>query len=215
LEPSEKPVQPTFAATVERKWAAMSERLGRRYADCRLANYRVETDEQKHALKILRWYAKNMKEQISIGRGIVLFGPVGTGKDHLLTAMVRAAIGYGMDVHWINGMEFFGRMRDSIGGDVAEEGIISKLVHPDILAISDPLPPSGELSPYQSSVLFRTIDARYRKMKPIFVTANFADAAEANKRLGASIIDRLKQDAVTINCNWKSDRKPFDVGEVA
>lgn len=189
----------------------MADKLGKRYAECRLANYRTDTVEQKQALKILRWYAENIREQVSSGRGLVLFGPVGTGKDHLLAALIRVAIGHGMDVNWINGMEFFGRMRDSIGNDVAEEGIIAKLVQPDILAISDPLPPSGELSTYQSSILFRTIDARYRKMKPIFVTANFADATEANKRLGASIIDRLKQDAVTINCNWQSARKPLEV----
>lgn len=181
---------------------------GERYLDCTLANFEVEHEQQKIAVHRLNNYAENMVDCVRDGESIVIFGPAGTGKDHLLAAMMRAAIlRYGLGVRWENGMDLFGDIRDRMDTDRPEADLVRSLCHPDILALSDPLPPFGPLTPFQANMLFRVIDGRYSKGKPTWVTLNCASGEEAESRMGVQMVDRLRHGALTIFANWPSYRK--------
>lgn len=62
-----------------------------------------------------------------------------------------------------------------------EEELIGEFCWPTILYLSDPLPPFGELTPFQASALFSVIDRRYRDRKPVWISLNVADATEAER----------------------------------
>jgi DNA replication protein DnaC len=190
-------------------WGKLIRRIGRRYKNSTLENFEAPTGPQTLALEAARAYAAKMPEHVKSGRGVFLYGPPGTGKDHLATAMLRLAVlEHGMKVEWTDGADFFGAMRDNIGSDGSEAAILSRWRTPDLLAISDPVPPRGDVdSAYQLSMLFRVIDRRYRDLKPTLVTLNAADRGEAEKRLSPNIIDRLAHGALAIHCNWKSYRR--------
>lgn len=193
-------------------WHAIAQELGQRYRDCRLDNFEIYGTQdaqarQTEAVSHCRKLAESLSGELTADIGLVLFGPPGTGKDHILAAMLRAACICGKSVMWINGLDFFGEVRDKIDSDTPESAIIKKLAAPDVLAISDPLPPWGPLTPFQSQTLFRVIDRRYRQEKPTWVTINVSDSAEASERIGAALIDRLRQRSLAVHCNWPSFRK--------
>lgn len=182
---------------------------GRRYRSCMLANYIVTCTEQEQQIAALRSYAERMADHLAVGYGVTLFGPVGTGKDHLAAALCRTAIlRHGKRTRWVDGMTLYGDLRTSFDGDgLNETEIVNQYRRCPVLAISDPLPPVGELTPFQASALFRIIDGRYSAQLPTIMTVNVAKG-EAEKRLGTAIVDRLRHSSLLIHCNWPSYRTP-------
>lgn len=182
-----------------------------RYVKCSLANYDCcrtgEINEgQQRAVSDLHRVASEIDECIP---SIVWFGPPGTGKDHLMAAMIHMAVLEGIRVRWVNGMDLFGEVRDRMSDDTKQESVfVSGLVAPKVLAISDPLPPSGELTQFQSAMLFRVIDGRYSRGRPTWVTANVQSAEEMERRMGTQAVDRLTDGALVIPCGWESYRRP-------
>lgn len=192
----------------EDAWERLAGQRGRRYSQCTLDGFAVTGDKQRNVVASLREYADSMRERVNGGESIVFFGPPGTGKDHLMAAMIREAIvNHGLRCLWKNGMDLYGEVRDRIGDDRDEGSLIAAMAAPDILAISDPVPPFGEVSQFQASTMFRIIDKRYSAMKPTWVTLNVAKGVEAETRLGAAVVDRLRHGAWSIHCDWQSYRK--------
>lgn len=180
---------------------------GKRYADCRLGNFELDSDAHRKAVEILTDYAENVSAKIEDGVNIMFIGPPGTGKDHLMTAICRASILAGQRVTWANGQDLWGSFRDAIGADANEARMIRGYVQCDVLALSDPLPPRGGLSDFQAATLFRIIDGRYSSMRPTWVTLNVANRQEAGERIGHQTIDRLAHGALVIGCSWPSYRQ--------
>lgn len=194
-------------ARVARRLAAFEEAVGKRYAGCTLDNFRADRPEQRDAVAKLREYVRDIKANVDRGRGLVLFGPAGTGKDHLLVGTAKEAISAGIGVAWRNGRDLFGAFRDAMDANTSERSLFRDLEAPDVLILSDPAPPTGRLTEYQGDVLFRLVDARYRELRPIWTTLNVAGGDEADSRIGAQIADRLRHDALAIFCDWPSHRK--------
>lgn len=194
------------------KWDRLRQQLGQRYADCRLSSFELYSDEehkrqQVKVIDALRAYGEHMEKSVRRGKGIVLYGPPGTGKDHLLAAMMQRACWHNLDVAWRNGMDFYAERRDAISAERLERDLIGDFVRPDVLCISDPVPPWGTLTEGQVEFLFRVVDARYRQCKPVWVSANFQEGKEAESRIGPQVVDRLRDGALALHCNWPSFRK--------
>jgi len=184
-----------------------NETIGARFADATLDNYAATLPEQVKVASSIKGYAGSAKEHIGAGDGIVLFGNAGTGKTHLLAAVCKDTIQAGFTVGWHNGQDVFARCRDAIDLHVPEKDIVDELTEPDVLVLDDLLPPGGTLTPYQAGILYRVIDTRYRNRKPTMVTMNVADGTEAEQGMGVQIVDRLRDGALTLFCNWPSYRK--------
>jgi DNA replication protein DnaC len=209
-----------------RMWSEFVSQIGPRYAECSFETFTVhgsaaERTQQERVLAALRSYAKGIRDNLREGRNVVVFGPSGTGKDHLLVSLIRVArevvsVEGGearQKFRWANGMEVFSSLRDVFNAESRTEyGESRKWSSPPLLMLSDPLPPAtgtspGELTPFQAAFLLRVIDARYRACRPTFVSINVAGGKEAATRLGAAVLDRMKHDALTCWCNWSSFRK--------
>lgn len=191
--------------------------VGDRYERCTLDNFSIEgADDVKarknDAIAKVNRIAGNLDQHQTEGGNVIFYGPPGTGKDHLLVGLMREAIlHHGMSVHWCNGQTLFGDFRDNIDRDISERQLLAKYSKPSILAISDPVPPRGEISNYASAMLYRIIDERYRFLRSTWVTVNVATSEEAAQALSGPILDRLRDTAVTVFCNWPSyrvSRKP-------
>ena len=196
----------------EHEWQRLRSKLGRRYAECTFDSFvpftEVGVGELQEAARLkLREYVADMRGNVKAGRNVVLYGPPGTGKDHLLTSMLRDAIAADVSCDWVNGMSLFERRRDAIDTDIREKDILAEYVKPAVLAISDPVPPWGDLQQGQAEFLFRLIDQRYRQLKPVWVTANVASGKDAEKRIGTQVIDRLRDGGIAIEFKWPSHRK--------
>lgn len=181
------------------------------YEHCTLDTYHAKTPEQEAVKAGVAEYLAAIGERFSAGEGLLLYGPSGTGKDHLAIAVVRLVIAAGFTAGRINGPEWFGDLRDLIGSERSERDEIAKLATPDFLLVSDPLPPIGALSQHQATMLYRVVVKRYEMQRPTIVTVNVSKRSEADERMGVAVWDRLKDRAWVMPCNWPSNRKPARV----
>ncbi len=179
--------------------------VGKRYSTCSLESFEDCGDVHKQAvLRGITEYASNLPEEVTAGRGVILFGPVGTGKDHLLVALARIAIEqYGIDVMWRDCLDVFSEIRDRINEQLDEAPFIRRLINPTVLYLSDP----EQLTVHQSRALKQIIDRRYRDLKPTWVALNAANVSEASESVGVAAVDRLRHNALALHCNWPSYRQ--------
>lgn len=192
--------------------AKLIQAAGRRYAECTLESFQAKTAAQKKVSGAVGDYIEMLRDAWE-STGLVLYGPVGTGKDHLAISVAKVAIEQiGKRVAWVNGQSWFGTLRDNIDRDTPEAKVIGDLTAPDLLVLSDPLPPAmgkgDELTPYQASMLYRLIDARYSREQITIVTLNVNDDDEADRRIGEPTWDRINHGSWKIHCNWPTHRKP-------
>lgn len=182
---------------------------GVRYENCTFENYAADTPVKASAVEKLKAYARD-PSNITTGNGVILFGPRGTGKDHLVTALARQVVETcGASIEWVNGLDLYGAFRDAFSerATKSEREVIATYTKPDVLYVSDPLPPIGALSEFQMGSLFRILDSRYCNCKTTWITVNVQDGAELDARLGPQNGDRLRDGALAIYCNWPSHRK--------
>ncbi len=97
--------QKVAEARARKRLAAFQEAIGKRYADCTLDNFETTLPEQEQVLAKLRDYVSDIRANVDRCRGLVLFGPAGSGKDHLLVDMPEEAISAGVYVEWKNGRD--------------------------------------------------------------------------------------------------------------
>ena len=151
--------------------------------------------------------AAGIGEFVTSSRGLVLLGTVGTGKDHLLAALLYAAARSGHSARWVNGQEVFGQFRDRIDTGKADEQHFRELCAPAVLGISDPIPPVGQAGAWDLGNLYRLLDRRYRAMKATWVTINAQSADDADAKLSEPVFDRLRDGAEIVTCCWPSYRE--------
>jgi DNA replication protein DnaC len=189
-------------------WLAFCEDRGSRYADCRLGNYECASEAQRAVVSDLTRYGQDMRLHLHRSEGVVLYGPSGTGKDHLLTGLAYMAIAeHGLSVKWRSGMQIFSEIRDRMETHETEYAYVHSFKSPDVLILSDPLPPMGPLTQFQSVKLYEILSSRYDNGKVTWITINVKDGAEAAERLGTAVYDRMRHDATARFCNWPSYRK--------
>lgn len=182
--------------------------LGERYSPKRatFGGYTVYDQKQKAAIAQVTTFLSDLPRRVENGSGLILYGHVGTGKDHLLAAALYAACER-YTCRWANAQELYGAMRDRMDSGGQEAQWLQKWATPQILGLSDPTPPAGELSAWRLELLYRLIDRRYRALKSTWVTINVASPEEADKRLSAPVFDRLQESATMVPCFWPSFRE--------
>lgn len=166
-----------------------------------------ERAKQSELVALMGKYGRELADNARSGVGIVLFGPPGTGKDHMVCALGQYAIRCGLSVGFWYGLKLFAANRDRIGAGGAELPFLARFESPDILILSDPIPPRDELSNAQASLLANIADARNRKQRPTWVTINAKSDDDLRDLVGAQVASRLKQNAIVYHCNWPDYRE--------
>jgi DNA replication protein DnaC len=210
LESPEEPVDSSPTVYIDQQ-------IGKRYTRCRLDTFEcggADAEAKRKAVTQCRDYVNNFNAHHEAGRSLVLIGPKGTGKDHLVSAVVREIarrLGRPGLVVFRDGLSLFAEVKGSYDSHTSTDAIVEKYTKPVLLAISDPVPPVGALSQHDQSVILRIIDGRYRECLPLAVTVNCSTRAELSERLGPQATDRLFDCAIVVICNWATYRKAYEI----
>ncbi len=174
---------------------------------CSLERFEVYDQKQRVVLAALAGIVERLDTVVTAGDGLILYGTAGTGKDHLLTAILYAVARSGRSVGWVNGQEVFGDFRDRMDSGKTDEEAFRALCAPDVLGISDLIPTAGKVNAWDLGYLYRLLDRRYCNLKPTWVSLNALTLEELDGHLTTPIADRLREGATALECKWQSFRE--------
>lgn len=188
--------------------------IERRRAICfqgtNMASWNFERDDRKHpALSdAAKQYAEQFPQHLKDSRGLLYYGPVGTGKTFLAACIANAVIDQGYRVRMTN----FATVANDMQSTWEKDGYIKDLCRYDLLILDDL--GAERKSEYMQEIVFNVIDARSRAALPVIVTTNLTrpelgnPADMAYKRIYSRVLERCL--AVEVDGN---DRRMVAAGQ--
>lgn len=173
-----------------------------RFAACEFDNYEADTPKQLKVLDACWAYAREFAGHLAAGRGLIMLGNPGTGKNHLATAICKALRAKRHTVLRVKAAEFLDAywakdfdQRDAWIREMAR-------VH---LLILDEVGRSSKTDNAQNA-FFRLIDSRYEAVRPTMLLSNL-DRQGVIDVLGEAAYDRLTEaGAQRLTFDWASRR---------
>lgn len=159
------------------------------------------TDQKNE--NIARKYVANFNAMREQGTGLLLCGPVGTGKSFLAAAIANELISQGTPCLMTNFSRIISRVSEKFGGD---QKYLDGLNRFDLLIIDD-LGAERD-SEYMWEKVMDVIDARYRAGLPLIVTTNLnpKDLYDPSDIRRQRVFSRLKEMCIFIEVNG-ADRR--------
>lgn len=139
------------------------------FPDRELQGWTFEKDDNSNSKisQVARNYVKNFDEMLKRGKGLLLFGSVGTGKTFIAACIANALIDKGHACMMTN----FARLVNTIGGMYeGKQEYIDSLNDFDLLIIDDLA--SERDTEYMGEIVQNIIDSRYRAGLPLIITTN-------------------------------------------
>lgn len=143
------------------------------FPDTEMANWTFANDDgsDPRTTSIARKYVDNFPEMKKRGKGLLLYGTVGTGKTYTAACIANELISQGRPCLVTN----FARITNTLQGMFeGKQRYLDDFNRLDLLVIDD-LAAERDTS-YMNEMIFNIIDSRYRSGKPLIVTSNLTKA---------------------------------------
>jgi DNA replication protein DnaC len=171
--------------------------IGERNWECTFENFDAYTDELKHHLAIYRDFANNPR-----GRKLVMLGNNGTGKNHLVSSILKIT---GGTLYTIMEIEIL--LHQSYSGDTQEYNVIKGLCDAEMLAIDEIGRTKG--GDWELNWLSHVVDQRHKNLMPFVLMSNnhlkenCPEGGGCKKciedRLGNDILSRIAEDGAVLS----------------
>lgn len=158
----------------------------------------------KHQIVVLKAVSNWLKDfdPTRDNRGLVLWGEVGRGKTHLLSAVLRELVlNHGVEARFVEFSHLLADLKASFDTGGGAAVLLDPLVKVDVLGIDEL--GKGRNTEFEATVIDELVSRRYNALRPILATTNFpptaptgravANAAEVQLHASAppSLADRL------------------------
>jgi DNA replication protein DnaC len=143
------------------------------FPDSEMADWTFANDDgiDPKTTSIAHRYVDNFPEMKKRGKGLLLYGPVGTGKTYAAACIANELISQGRPCLVTN----FARITNTLQGMFeGKQRYLDDFNRLDLLVIDD-LAAERDTS-YMNEMIFNIIDSRYRSGKPLIVTSNLTQA---------------------------------------
>lgn len=144
-------------------------RIPRRYLYGTFSNYTPNTASQRAAL---HWFTERMGNWEPNERALVLSGPVGTGKTHLMAAWLRTlCLHRGIAGQFVEFSHLLSEIRAGYDANRSDAAITAGLTEVPVLVIDE----LGKMlkTDWQQSILDSLISRRYERGLATFATTNY------------------------------------------
>lgn len=167
-------------------------------------NFSNDDHKRPELSAALRQYAENFPQYHRQSQGLLLHGPVGTGKTFLAACVANAVIDQGYRVLMTN----FANVANALQSTWEKDAYIRDLVKYDLLILDD-LGAERKNSEYMQEIVFNVIDARYRAGGPVIVTTNLTpEELTQSADMGYSrIYDRILERCLAVKVDGASRRR--------
>lgn len=166
--------------------------------------FHAPTDAHRHALTVCRDYAEQFAAHARKGAGLILAGMPGTGKSHLVAAILQSLIA-ARDVRYTTCMDMIRAVRETWRRDAdrTESQVLNALQRLDLLAIDEIGMQYGTEG--EQTILFDVLDRRYREVRPTIILTN-QDQKGLREFVGDRTFDRLAETCRWVPFDWPSYR---------
>lgn len=153
----------------DQKRRELAERLRREaFSEPHMQQWTFENDDMSNekATKVMRNYVENFPELKKEGKGLLLYGSVGTGKTYAACEVANALIDQGYRVLVTN----FSTILNTLQGTFEKQEYIDSLNKYSLLVVDD-LGIERDTA-FAKEQVFNIIDGRYRAGLPMIITTN-------------------------------------------
>lgn len=167
-------------------------------------NFDNSDGENQKLEDIMHRYVQNFSQFRREGKGLLLYGPVGTGKSYMAACVANELIDEGYKVLMTN----FASLTNKIQGLwEGKQEYINSLNHYSLLIIDDL--GAERKSEFMQEMVFNIIDSRYRAELPMIITTNLSiEEIKKPKDIGNSrIYERILERCHPIEVSGLSKRR--------
>lgn len=154
--------------------------------------------------KAMKNYVKHYDEFKRQGKGLLLYGPVGTGKSYMAACIANALIDEGYRVLMTNFSTLTNRIQGMWEG---KQEYIDSLNRYSLLIIDDLGAERG--TEYMQEQVFNIVDARYRSGRPMIITTNLTknELVKPDDIGNSRIYDRILERCHPVEMSGGSKRR--------
>jgi DNA replication protein DnaC len=177
--------------------------LGERFSNATFDSFEARPGTEK-ALEYAKTYASTFPAYGA--DGLMIWGAHGNGKSHLAAAVAHKVQEKGYTLVFQTMPELLDRIRGTFRNGKnteTEKDIMTALQTCDLLVLDDI--GAEKVSDWVQDVLFRIVDDRYRRKKPILYTTNL-QPSELKDKIGPRIFDRTMETTIPVQSTATSYR---------
>ena len=157
-------------------------------------------------------YGVHVREHITNGRGLIMIGPVGTGKTSLAISILRKAIEQGYNGYLISMTSLFDTLLTLSKGPSEHYLKFENRIRNSPLLVLDDFGAEYASEWVQQKVASIIAD-RVERSKSTIITSNLS-VEQIKKAYDSRVYDRLKGTSFLISFKGKSQRQPLDINEI-
>jgi DNA replication protein DnaC len=168
-----------------------------RHAHATRASFKPSTEQRDAFTTVSRWLASYRRNEDT--RGIILYGAVGCGKTHLVTAMLTELVFvHGATARFVEFSHLLQDLKSGFERGTAASALLDPLVEVDVLAIDEM--GKGRNTEFEGTIVDELTSRRYNAMRTIIGTTNHPPKASTGRSApnlsnpdptGEALVDRV------------------------